>query len=56
MSILGLQSSNSAPAGPAFGAGTVRKPALVGWTHGRLTTGKRAFDLTVALATMPVYR
>ncbi len=31
------------------------KPPLVGWTHGRLLTGKRAFDLTVTLATMPVW-
>lgn len=55
MSILGLQSANNVPAAPAFGAGIVRKPPLVGWTHGRLLTGKRAFDLTLTLAAMPVW-
>ena len=55
MSILGLQSANSAPAGPVFGARTVRKPPLVGWTHGRLIAGKRAFDLTVTIAAMPFW-
>ena len=55
MSILDLQSVNSAPAGPAFGTQSVQKAPLVGWTHGSLLTGKRAFDLTVTLATMPVW-
>lgn len=55
MSVLGLQSANSVPAGSASAAGTVRKPPLVGWTHGRLLAGKRAFDLTVTLATIPVW-
>jgi lipopolysaccharide/colanic/teichoic acid biosynthesis glycosyltransferase len=55
MSILGLQSANIAPAGPAAAAGTVRKPPLVGWTHGRLFTGKRVFDLIVTLAAMPAW-
>lgn len=55
MSVLGLQSANSAPAGPASDAGTMRKPPLVGWTHGRLLAGKRAFDLTVTLAAMPAW-
>jgi lipopolysaccharide/colanic/teichoic acid biosynthesis glycosyltransferase len=55
MSVLGLQSANSAPAGPASDAGTMRKLPLVGWTHGRLLAGKRAFDLTVTLAAMPVW-
>ena len=55
MNILGLQSTNSAPAGMPIGAVSVRKPPLVGWTHGRLLAGKRAFDLTVTLAAMPVW-
>jgi lipopolysaccharide/colanic/teichoic acid biosynthesis glycosyltransferase len=55
MSILGLQSANSAPAGLPVGTVCVRKPPLVGWTFGRLLTGKRAFDLTVTLAAMPVW-
>ncbi len=55
MGILGLQSANDTPAGPVSAAKTVRKPPLVGWTHGRLLAGKRAFDLTVTLATMPAW-
>ena len=55
MKVLGLQSANSVPAGSASEAGTVRKPPLVGWTYGRLLAGKRAFDLTVTLAAMPVW-
>ena len=55
MSVLGLKSTNSFHAGLASEVRTVRKPPLVGWTHGRLLTGKRAFDLTVTLAAMPVW-
>ncbi len=55
MGILGLQSANAAAAGPAFATNAVRKAPLVGWTHGRLLSGKRAFDLTVTLATMPAW-
>ena len=55
MSILGLQSTNSAPAGSTPGAGIVGRRPLVSWTHERLLVGKRAFDLTVTLATMPVW-
>lgn len=55
MSILGLQSANSASAGLPAGAANFRKPPLVGWTHGSLFAGKRAFDLTVILAAMPVW-
>jgi len=55
MSILGLQSASHAPAAPALAAKTVRKSPLVGWTHGRLFAGKRAFDLTVTLAAMPLW-
>ena len=55
MSFLGLQSANSAPGGPTSRAGSIYKPPLVGWTHGRLFTGKRVFDITVTLAAMPVW-
>ncbi len=55
MSVLGLQSANSVPAGSAGRRGFIHKPPLVGWTHGRLLAGKRAFDLTLTVATMPVW-
>ncbi len=55
MSILGLKSTNSAAAGPASAGRTMGESPLVGWTHGRLVAGKRAFDLTATLATMPVW-
>ena len=55
MSILGLQSSDSAAAGPVPAAAIVRQPPTIGWTHGRLFAGKRAFDLVLTLAAMPVW-
>jgi lipopolysaccharide/colanic/teichoic acid biosynthesis glycosyltransferase len=55
MRILGLQSTNRTPGGPIPGGGTLRKPPLVGWTHGRLLAGKRAFDLTATVVTMPIW-
>ncbi len=55
MSNLGLQSANNALAGAPLAGKAMRKPPLVGWTHGRAFSGKRAFDLTVTLAAMPIW-
>ena len=55
MTVLSPRAANRVPASLVARSRSINRPPLVSWNHGRSITGKRAFDLALTLATMPVW-